>query len=53
MKFTKDMVAALELPAGEKDKFWWDASLLGFGIRIRGTRHTWIAQLRVAAALAA
>jgi hypothetical protein len=41
------MVAALELPAGETDKFWWDASLPGFGIRIRGTRRTWIAQLRV------
>jgi integrase len=47
MKFTKTSVAALRLPAGKIDHFEWDDSTPGFGIRLRGTRRTWIAQLRV------
>jgi hypothetical protein len=47
MKFTKTSVAALRVPAGKIDHFEWDDSTPGFGIRLRGTRRTWIAQLRV------
>jgi integrase len=47
MKFTKASVAALQLPAGKTDHFFWDDATPGFGVRLRGTKRTWIAQMRV------
>jgi integrase len=47
MKFTKTSVAALTLPAGKLDHLVFDESTPGFGVRLRGDRRTWIAQLRV------
>jgi integrase len=47
MKFTKATVAALQSPAGKSDHFEWDDATPGFGIRLRGDRRTWTAQLRV------
>jgi hypothetical protein len=48
MKFTKASIAALALPAGKTDCFFWDSATPGFGIRLHGVRRTWTAQLRVA-----
>jgi integrase len=47
MKFTKASVAALTLPPNTSDHFVWDDATPGFGVRLRGARRTWIAQLRV------
>jgi integrase len=47
MKFTKASVAALQLPARKTDQFFWDDATPGFGVRLRGTKRTWIAQMRV------
>lgn len=47
MKFTKASVATLTLPAGKLDHFEWDSATPGFGIRLRGNRRTWVAQIRV------
>jgi integrase len=46
MKFTKATIASLTLPAGKSDHFEWDESTPGFGIRLRGDRRTWTAQIR-------
>jgi integrase len=47
MKFTKSSVAALQLPAGKDDHIAFDASMRGFGVRLRaGGKRTWIAQIR-------
>jgi hypothetical protein len=47
MRFTKASVAALQLPAGKTDHFFWDDATPAFGVRLRGTKRTWIAQMRV------
>ena len=49
MKFTAANVRRLELPAGVQERIWFDASLPGFGIRIRqGGSRTWITQYAIA-----
>ena len=35
MKLTDATVAALKMPAGKTEHFWWDESLPGFGLRAR------------------
>jgi integrase len=47
MKFTKQSVERLRPPAGKADHFEWDDGVPGFGIRFRGGKRTWVAQLRV------
>jgi hypothetical protein len=51
MKLTKDSIAALSLPEGKPEHFEWDATLPGFGVRLRkGTSRTslaWTIQYRV------
>lgn len=47
MEFTKDTIAALELPNGKTDLIVFDDDLPGFGIRLRaGGKRVWIAQYR-------
>ena len=47
MEFTKDTIAALELPTGKTDLIVFDDDLPGFGIRLRaGGKRVWIAQYR-------
>jgi integrase len=46
MKLTRDAVAALVLPAGKADVVFWDGSLPGFGVRMRGQSKTWLVQYR-------
>ena len=47
MKFTRDSVVTLSLPAGKSDHFEWDESLPGFGVRLRqGGSLTWVIQYR-------
>lgn len=46
MKFTKASIERLQAPAGKDDHFEWDDATPGFGIRIRGKRRTWVAQIR-------
>jgi integrase len=47
MEFTKETAADLSLPKGKSEHFEWDASLPGFGIRIRATgKKTWVVQYR-------
>ena len=51
MKFTKQIVAALTLPEGKREQFEWDASMPGFGVRLRQsgpnrTSATWVIQSR-------
>ena len=45
MKFTKDALAALTLPAGKADHIEWDEALPGFGVLLHGrsTKH-WVVQ---------
>jgi integrase len=47
MKFSKNTVASLTLPAGKVDHIEWDDELPGFGIRLRGTARRWVVQYRV------
>ena len=50
MKLTKASVLRLGLPAGTRDKIFFDDDLPGFGLRLRyGGKRTWIAQYRVGA----
>jgi integrase len=46
MKLTRDAVAALVLPSGKDDVVFWDGSLPGFGVRLRGQAKTWLVQYR-------
>jgi hypothetical protein len=46
MKFTKDAVSALALPAGKDDHIEWDDALPGFGVRMRGNGKRWVVQYR-------
>ena len=48
MKLTQASVKGLSLPAGSRDKLFFDDELAGFGFRIRdGGKRTWIAQYRL------
>jgi integrase len=48
MKFTKQSIASLSLPAGKSDAIYFDDTLPGFGVRLRaGGKMVWIAQCRV------
>jgi integrase len=48
MKFTKQGVASLALPAGKLDAIYFDDAMPGFGIRLRaGGKSVWIVQYRV------
>jgi integrase len=47
MKFTRDTVAALTMPAGKLDHIVWDPELPGFGVRLRPASRTWVCQYRV------
>jgi integrase len=48
MKLTKASVRGLALPAGARDKIFFDDDLHGFGLRLRdGGKRTWIAQYRI------
>lgn len=50
MKLTKASVPRLSLPAGTRDKIFFDDDLPGFGLRLRdGGKRTWIVQYRVGA----
>ncbi len=45
--FTRVSVLGMQCSAGENEKFFWDASLRGFGIRaLRSGRRSWIFQYR-------
>lgn len=48
MDFNQTRVASLKLHVGESERFEWDDTLPGFGIRIRGGSKRWIIQYRVA-----
>jgi integrase len=47
MKFTRDAVNRLHLPAGKAEHFEWDEALPGFGVRLRGSARRWVVQYRV------
>lgn len=49
MKLTKDAVAALALPEGKTEQFFWDDDLPGFGVRLRGGTKRWAVQYRAGA----
>jgi integrase len=45
--FTQTAVRKMHCPAGQTERFFWDASSLGFGIRaLRSGRRSWIFQYR-------
>jgi integrase len=46
MKLDAKTVAGLTLPAGKRDRIWFDDTLKGFGYRLRGGRASWIVQYR-------
>ena len=46
MKLTRNAVAGLVLPAGKDDTVYWDDSLPGFGVRLRGQSKSWLIQYR-------
>ena len=47
MKFTRDSVAKLAMPEGKGDAIFFDESLPGFGVRLRGDSKRWMVQYRV------
>jgi integrase len=47
MKLTTSSVAALTLPEGKADHVFWDDSLPGFGVRLRGGSRHYLIQYRV------
>jgi integrase len=46
MKLDAKTVASLTLPAGKRDRIWFDDTLKGFGFRLRGGRASWVIQYR-------
>jgi integrase len=46
MKFTKDSVAKLQLPAGATEHIVWDDDIAGFGVRVRPHSATYIFRYR-------
>jgi integrase len=49
MKLTQANVARAALPPGRNDVIYFDNDLPGFGLRIQGTKRTWIIQYRIGA----
>ena len=47
MRFTKQTIEALQLPAGKSEHIVWDDGLPGFGVRVRATSKAWRIQYRV------
>lgn len=47
MRFNRQSVAALVLPAGKPYVIHWDEALPGFGVRINPTGKVWVVQYRV------
>jgi len=47
LQLTTDTIATLTSSSDRTDTFAWDAQLAGFGIRIQGTRRTFIVQYRI------
>jgi integrase len=47
MKLTAKSAAALVLPNGKRDIFFWDEDLPGFGVRLRDDARRWVIQYRV------
>jgi integrase len=47
MKLNDRSAEAAVLPAGKRDHVYWDDSMPGFGIRLRHSRKSWLAQYRV------
>jgi hypothetical protein len=50
MKLDAKTVAGLVLPAGKRDRIWFDDTLKGFGYRLRAGRASWIIQYRAGGA---
>jgi integrase len=46
MRLTRDTIASLVQPAGKDDVVFWDDTLPGFGIRLRGDSRRWLIQYR-------
>jgi hypothetical protein len=44
---TSASVAGLSLPARKNDRVVWDSKLVGFGVRLRPGKTTWIVQYRI------
>jgi integrase len=47
MEFTKSTITALAMPVGKADHIEWDRDLPSFGVRLRGTRKSWVIQYRI------
>jgi integrase len=47
MKLTAKSAAALVLPDGKRDIFFWDEDLPGFGVRLREGARRWVIQYRI------
>jgi integrase len=47
MRLTQTTIAALSVPPGKAEAFFWDDKLKGFGLRLRaGGKRTWLIQYR-------
>lgn len=49
MKLTDKSVAAVALPAGRSEAFFWDSDVPGFGLRVRGNSRTYVVQYKIGA----
>jgi integrase len=47
MKLNQRNVAALKLPEGKTDRYFWDDDLKGFGLRLRWSGGSWIVFYRI------
>lgn len=47
MRLTDTSIRTIKLPADKTDHIEWDEKLPGFGLRLRGSARTWIAQSRL------
>jgi integrase len=47
LKLTQGIVGKLRLPEGKAECFYWDDSMPGFGLRIRGEHRTYVAQYKI------
>jgi integrase len=47
LKLTQAAIAKLTLPEGKAECFFWDDSMPGFGLRIRGEHRTYVAQYKI------
>src|SRR3712207_5042165 len=46
MRFTRQSVADLAIPAGKPYHIEWDEALPGFGVRVNHTNKVWVVQYR-------